>query len=208
MAAQAQQRNLWLASDQANAVARGELVTVQEARPGSPWPAVWVALFIAASPEEAAAVFTDYESHVRTLPSIRQSTISRIVSPSVTEVDYTLEVPIATDEDYTVRNTVSRPGDGYLVEWVMLRARSTKATVGHASFAPYRTADGRSGTLLTYVNFVTPGSRLAAIPLVRNRALARVRETARAIRAQVERERGDSALMQPRLARLGRATDS
>ncbi len=183
---------------QRDSLDRGGTLYHAEPRDGSPWPAVTVRTFIRASPDVSVATFMDWESHVRTLPSVTRSRISRVVSPSVTEVDYTLQVPVVSDEDYTVRNTVSRDArGGYRVDWVLVRASSTQATVGHASFLPFR-----DGTLLEYENFVTPGSRVAGMSIIRNRALERVRQTALALARQVEAERSDSALTRARLATL------
>jgi hypothetical protein len=107
----------------------------------------------------------------------------------VAEVDYVLAVPLFADEHYTVRDSLSVDSSGaYRVDWVKVRARSTKEIIGHARFEPYRTArSGVSGTLITYANLVTPGQMLAG-PL-RGRALKQVRETVAALVKQVDAER-------------------
>jgi len=108
------------------------------------------------------------------------------------------------DEDYTVRDRISRAcADGYRVDWTLVRASSTKATVGHALFTPYvNTRSRQVGTLLEYYNFVTPGSRLAGLPFIRNRSVHQITETARAVARQAETERGRDQEMRPRLTAL------
>ena len=172
----------------------GRTVVTTEQRPTSAWPAVTVYALIDATPEQAAAIFTDVESHSQYIGSVTKSRISRVIDNATMEVDYTLKLPVVSDEDYTVRDHISRAGDTYRVDWTLVRASSTAGTVGHALFMPYTNArTARAGTLLKYHNFVTPGSRLAGIPFVRNRASAEVRETTESIVKRVGAMRGTTA---------------
>lgn len=185
----------------------GRQVVREEAVRESAWPRVTVRQFIDARPDEATAVFADYGRHASYFPGLRKSVVSRRISARVTEVDYVLEVPLYPDEDYTVRDSLStlRDGSGYRVDWVKVRARSTREIVGSAVFEPYRNArTGREGTLVTYVNLVTPGQYLAG-PFKR-RALKQVRETVVALAREVERERAtEPALLAAQLAALAAA---
>lgn len=158
---------------------------------GSTWPRACVFRYVDAMPEEAAAVFTDYERHVAFIPELTKAKISRVIDPATVEVDYRLRLPIVADEDYTVRDHVSSAGDtSFIVEWTLVRATTTKATEGNVRFEPYQPATSRRrGTLMAYCNLVTPGSRLAGLRFIRTRALSQVRETARAIGAEVTRQR-------------------
>jgi hypothetical protein len=158
----------------------------------SAWPRVTIFQLVDATPREAAAIFTDYARHSTYLPGLKKSAIARRLSPRVTEVDYVLEVPIFADEDYTVRDSISLGvTDGsYRVDWVKVRARSTKEIVGSVTFEPYRTGDSaRTGTLITYENLVSPGQLLAG-PL-KGRALKQVRETVSALVKQIGDERAN-----------------
>lgn len=157
----------------------------------SPWPRACVFRFVNASPVEATAVFANYERHVAYIADLTKAKISRVIDPATVEVDYRLRVPIVADEDYTVRDHVSSVGDtSFVVEWTLVRATSTKATTGNVRFEPYRPPTSpRAGTLMAYCNLVTPGSRLAGLRFIRSRALSQVRETARAIAAEIERQR-------------------
>jgi hypothetical protein len=173
-----------------------QLVTVEKVE-GSKWPRVTVRQYIDASPEEAAAVFADFERHVRFLPNVRRSTISRVLDSATVEVDYVLDVPLVSDESYTVRDRLTSevldgpaPVRSYQVAWSLVRASSTKAADGAALFTPYR-----NGTLMTYRNLVVPGSRLAGLPFVRGRAQREVEATVRAIIAEVARERASDRVL-------------
>lgn len=157
----------------------------------SPWPRACVFRYVDASPTEATAVFANYERHVAYIPDLTKAKISRVIDPATVEVDYRLRVPIVADEDYTVRDHVRSVGDtSFVVDWTLVRATSTKATTGNVRFEPYRRPTSpRAGTLMAYCNLVTPGSRLAGLRFIRSRALSQVRATARAIAAEIERQR-------------------
>lgn len=173
----------------------------REQRPESPWPAVTIVSFVRATPEEAAAIFTDYESHSTYLPSTKRSRISRVHSRADVEVDYVVSIPIVSDEEYTVRDRLSRDSAGYRVDWTLVRASSTKGTIGHARFTPaVDPRTGASGTRFEYHNFVTPGSRMASIGFIRNRALREMEETAAALASRIETERAKSDVLRARLA--------
>ena len=177
---------------------------VREQRSSSPWPAVTIVTFVDASPHEAAAVFIDYGQHHEFVPGTKLSRVSRIISPSEVEVDYVVALPIVSDEEYTVRDKLSRDSaGGYRVDWILVRASSTKGTIGHARFTPATDPrTGKSGTRFEYHNFVTPGSRLSGLGFIRNRALREMEETARALARRFESERRNTAAMRARIASL------
>ena len=206
VAASAQGTAAELSAEQRRIVASGGQVFLTWSVPTSSWPRACVFERIAGSAEEAAAVFIDYERHRSYIPGLKKSRISRVVDDSTVEVDYTLDVPVVSDEEYTVRDrlTGSRDSARYTVEWTLVRASSTKATEGSVRFEPLG-ADGAAAaqTLMTYCNLVTPGSRLAKLGFIKSRAMNQVRETAHAIAVQVERERAtDRALLAAQVKRL------
>ena len=201
-----------LTPEQWTAIDAGKDVVMTWTVSSSSWPRACVFRYVDATPEEAAAVFTDYERHVAYIPDLTKARISRVIDPATVEVDYRLRVPIVADEDYTVRDHVSSAGDtSYMVEWTLVRATTTKATEGSIRFEPHRLAtSARAGTLMAYCNLVTPGSRLAGLRFVRSRALSQVRETARAVGDEVSRQRVSdpqrlAAEMRVLRAALGRA---
>jgi hypothetical protein len=176
-------------------VSAGGQVLIAQDMVGSSWPSACTYQFVEAAPEEVAAVFADYSRHKAFIPGLKKSTISRVIDRATTEVDYVLDIPIVADEAYTVRDSVSALSDGeeYRVDWRLVRATSTKATVGSVRFERYPAADGRrDGTLMTYCNFVTPGSRLAKLGFIKSRAMDQLRATATSIAREVERERSSA----------------
>lgn len=195
-----------LSAEQRMAIDDGRQVVLTWDVRGSPWPRSCVYQYIAATPEEAAAVFTNYELHRVYIPDIRKAAISRVVDAVTAEVDYTLRVPIVADEDYTVRDHLStyHNGESYRIEWTLVRASSTKATEGSARFEPHHIErPARDGTLMAHCNLVTPGSRLAKLSFIRSKALGQARETARAIATEVERQRaGDRTLLDGEVQRI------
>ena len=169
----------------------GEQVFVKRDSAKTPWPMTWVYELIDAQPEEAAAVFADAERQVDYVPDLKRSQVVRTIAPGVIEVAQEMRVPIVRDEWWEVRDSVSAQDDGsYRIAWTLVRARTTKSVTGYAHFEPYHNSTtGRDGTLLTYHNFVWPGSGMAKIGLVERHALKKVRETVRATRDHVERQR-------------------
>jgi hypothetical protein len=184
-------------------------VVTREQRAESPWPAMTIVTVVQATPEEAAAIFTDYESHETFLPSTKESRVSRVITAADVEVDYVVDIPVVSDERYTVRDRLTRDGEGFRVDWTLVRASSTKATAGYARFTPaVDSVTGVAGTRFEYHNFVTPGSRMASLGFIRNRALREMEETAQALAARIESERSKPEVIRARLAALRAALAS
>ena len=182
---------------------------VREQRAGSPWPAVTIVMYVDATPEEAAAIFTDYGKHTEFIPSTKLSRVSKVHSPADVEVDYVVALPIVSDEEYTVRDRLSRDSSGYRVDWTLVRASSTKGTVGHARFTPaINPKTGKRATRFEYHNFVTPGSRIAGMGFIRNRALKEMEQTAAAFARRFEKLHADQTVIEPLVASLRAALAS
>jgi len=173
-----------LTPDQQKKIQAGQQVVVMQDAQGSPWPKLWVYQRIEATPEESAAVFADFELAQTYIENITKSKISKVISKNTFEVDYSLSVPLLSDEHYTVRDVVTSydNGQSYHVEWNLVRATSTKASTGYAKFERLGNA-----TLVAYYNFVVPGAFGAG--LVKDRAMKQVRETVAATGKQIEKER-------------------
>lgn len=183
---------------QQQAVQKGEQVFLTQEMPNSAWPKAYVFQRVDATPEQAAAVFSDFERGKDFIPNVKKSQISQRLSPSVLNVDYLLNVPMLKDESYTVQNTVSSYAGGaaYQVQWKMVRADSTKDIVGSIRFESLGT-----GSVMAYVNFVTPGSGMAG--MVKKQAMKQVRDTAQAIADQAHKNRVENpALMDQQVQAL------
>jgi hypothetical protein len=109
--AQAQVAATELTAEQHRTVDTGHQVFVAEDVAASSWPRACTYQFVAATPEEAAAVFADYARHAAFIPDIKQSTVSLVIDQRTAEVDYVLDIPIVADEAYTVRDRLSATPD-------------------------------------------------------------------------------------------------
>jgi hypothetical protein len=201
-----------LSADQKLLIESGGQVFITMDVAGFPWPRVYIYQYIDATPEDAAAVFTDYERHKSFIPNLKTSTVSQVVDRVTAEVDYVLRIPLFADERYTVRDQLSSYDDGtsYEVRWTLVRASSTRGSEGNLRFEPYQNERlQRQGTLMSYYNFITPGSRLAGIGFIKRKGLQQLRDTAHAIVRQVQSARArDPALFQKQLAALRAAMGS
>lgn len=181
-----------LSTDQKAQFEKGEQVFITEDKADSPWPATHIYQFINATPEQAAAVFTDYELGKSYIPKLKKSTISALIDPATRQVDYTLKVPVFPDESYTIEDRISTYDDGnsYRVDWKLIVADTTKDAVGHVRFEPYRDGE-RNGALMVYYNFSIPGSVMASVSFIERMAMQHTRDTANAIVKQIETEKTD-----------------
>lgn len=172
-----------LNSSQLGQIKSGQMITITEEVEGKPWPKVKCYRLVKATPEETAAVFFDYKNAKQFVPNVLKSDISNQISPTVAEIDYGIDVPILPDEYYTVRNTLTMPGENcYKFHWKLLKAIQTKDSEG-----TFRTEPFEGGTIISYHNLVTPGSSMAG--LLRGKALSQMKETVEAIAARVEKEK-------------------
>jgi hypothetical protein len=173
-----------LTPEQKSKIQAGQQVVVTQDAAGSAWPKVWVYQRIESTPEEAAAVFTDFESAPSYIPNLKKAKISKRIAKNIFEIDYILEVPVFADEEYTVRDVVTSydRGASYQIEWSLVRASSTKSSNGYAKFEALG-----SGTIMAYYNFVVPGAFGSG--MVKERAMRQVRDTVNLTVKQVEKQR-------------------
>jgi hypothetical protein len=188
VALQAQQPEL--TRDQLDRVERGEPVQVLTPVAESAWPRSTVYQFIAATPEQCAAVLADYALQSSYVPKLKSSRVLR-VEGTETDVEYVVSIPIFPDERSVSRQHVARSGDEYRVEWHTVVDSATKGSVttGSATFRPMTNPrTGKTGTLMIHDQSVVPASMFARVPMVRNKAVETSREVAAAIAKQLEKE--------------------
>jgi hypothetical protein len=188
LALQAQQPDL--TRDQLDRVERGEPVQVLTPVAESAWPRSTVYQFIAATPEQCAAVLADYALQSSYVPKLKSSRVLK-VEGTETDVEYVVSIPIFPDERSVSRQHVARSGDEYRVEWHTVVDPATKGSVttGSATFRPMTNPrTGKTGTLMIHDQAVVPASMFARVPMVRNKAVETSREVAAAIARQVEKE--------------------
>jgi hypothetical protein len=192
-------------------VERGEPVQVLEAVADSPWPRSTVYQFIEATPEQCAAVLSDYALQSSYIPKLNTSRVLAVHGKD-TDVEYVINIPIYPDERSVSRQRVVASGDEYRVEWHTVVDSTAKGsvTIGSATFRPMvNKLTGKTGTLMIHDQRVSPASMFGRVPMVRNKAVEASRDAAAAIRRQVEHEvtrdpsrlRAQMAAMQPMIVR-------
>ncbi len=195
-----------LTDAQKASIEKGEQVFITEPATHGAWPKVYIFQSIDSTVQEATAMFFDYELQKDYISSLNKSKISLVHSPVDKEIDYILAVPFLRDEWYTVRDVLSREKSGekeaLVISWSLVKARTTIESEGYARFESLG-----NKTLLSYYNFVVPGSSLAG--MVREKAMKQVRDTAKAIVTQVATEKTENpALLKTQMGILEEALKS
>lgn len=175
---------------------RGQPVQVLDPVPHLPWPRSRVYQFVDATPEQGAAVLTDYERQATYQPTVK---VSRLVNrPSANEavVHFVIDIPVLPDEAYDMWQQVTCRAGEYTVRWRALGDEASDAPArvsGSARFLPWgNTSTGATGTMLIYEQLVVPGSSLARLGFIRSRGIRASREAATNLARQIERERGSA----------------
>jgi hypothetical protein len=178
--------------EQQNAVQNGVQVFLTQDVPGQPWPKAYVYQRIDATPEEAAAVFTDFDLQHTYIPNLTKSSTRGWIGSGRAIVDYELHLPWPFDPDvYSTDDRLSTydGGDSFKVDWTLITSTHIASSEGNARFERLGT-----GTLMAYYTFVVPDSSFAS--WVTDRAMDQVKSTVRAIGNQIEQERTqDQALL-------------
>lgn len=173
-----------LGSKELAALQRGEQVMITEEVKDMPWPRVSVYQIVNASPEEAMAVFFDYNNACKFIPNVKSSEISRQINSCSQEVKYSVDVPILPDEVYTMRNSLSGTPKGYRIGWTLLEASTMKAADGSFESEPLG-----DKCLVRYQNLVDPGSKFAG--LLKSFATQQIQATVSAIVDKIESQKTD-----------------
>lgn len=163
---------------------RDELIVKTCQVDGYPWPQVTVYRWVAASPEEVVAVYTDFDSQAGYLPRLAESRVVERLSRNSFHVSYEYEVT-GPNERYTVLAVVSRSPGGYRVTWDLITARYARRLSGQL-----RVEAQAAGALIQYSNVVDPGFfgvRLGSP----ERTISQLRETVHALAAHVVRLRAE-----------------
>lgn len=200
----AQQPKLPLSRAQTDRFERGEVVQILEPLTTG-WPRSIVYQFIDATPEECAAVLSDYDLQSTYIPRM---TLSRVLRRSNVDADveYVIDIPLYPDERSVSRQRVVASAGEYRVIWKTIADAQAKGsiTTGIATFKPMvNPRTSRSGTLMIHDQSVVPSSAFAKVPFVRNKAIEASRDIALSIRRQIEREvTSDRARLNGQLRRL------
>jgi hypothetical protein len=183
---------------------RGEQVVRTWDMKGSNWPAVAVYELVAAPPEEAMAVFTDFgaqASYLRDCCGVLRSVVRDPAVGGDTRVQrvfYELQVPVVSNDQYELIEVMSKGDDGtYGVSWRKVGSGGHSDDIaGRARFEPHSL-----GTLFYYYNFV----KMTAFgsSLLSGQAVDKTRTTVHAMATHMERMHAHgSAVLDAELVRL------
>lgn len=123
---------------------------------GKPWPQVTAYAKVPASPKEAMALFTNFNSHKKIFPDIKESKIVSGPSQQSWQVDYVMALPWPlTDEPYKMKNdlkTIGSSQSSFQLDWSSVKTQQIKKIQGSVIFEQMG-----SYVCMTYSNIVDPG---------------------------------------------------
>ncbi|MEO5969002.1 MAG: hypothetical protein ABIQ95_03675 [Bdellovibrionia bacterium] len=149
-----------LTPEEQASIQNGDLVTVNTPNQDTEttWPKCAAYKRIEATPEEAAAVYADFEIQKDYIRHLKVSHIAQKLSPASFIVDYEIKVPFffkpfVKVTTYSVKDDLSfdSAANTYVMDWVLSKAGFLKNIVGRATFEPLGT-----GTMIAYVNEMSP----------------------------------------------------
>jgi hypothetical protein len=163
--------------------------------PYTAWPQGTIYQRLDATPEQAAAVFFDFNRHGEYLPHVIKSEISSFVDRTTFQVDYTVGIPyvnfgIAKDS-YALEYHLDFDDaeKSYSIKWHLTRSGMfTEYSQGSIRFEP---VEG-GGTLMAYDSFVLPYScyyLAASNPLTVAVSKSILKSVVRKIMDQIKKER-------------------
>jgi hypothetical protein len=167
----------------------GEQVYEEQKIKGSSWPKMNAYQMVDATPEEAAAIFFDYENQVKFVKHVLEIKASPSEDAKMADVSYLVELPIPLipskykTQTYTVRDRLSSNAEekSYLIQWSLVKADYLQFMDGYIRFEPV----GERGTLMIYRNYGV--SSLPGASLFVGRARAAFQENVQAFANEMKR---------------------
>lgn len=175
-----------LPASEQDQVRKGEQVSIFT-DVGLPWPKGNIYQRVESTPEEAVAVYFDYELQASYIPRLGTSKISKVIDEATVEVDYLLKLPLGFGtESYTLKDHLSSYDDGasYQIAWNLVQSESTRISEGYVRFEKMG-----NGTLISYSHLIVSdrlGSSLSPAVEVGKNTL---KEVVTSLVRQVEKER-------------------
>lgn len=179
---------LWndLNPEQQKTLLSGGQVAISQKVIGSDWPNNVAYQWVQATPEEAAAVFTDYASQKTYVPKVLESRVSQMDSPDHVYVDYTIDTGfLGMKSTYTVENRVKfHPEKSeYWVKWDFVKGSHATAIDGLVRIQPHA-----EGAIFFYQLYtVVPSGILSGI--IRDQGFESLKNSVHAIVSQIHREK-------------------
>ena len=137
----------------------GELVLHKRAIDSLPWPETTTYAIVEASPEEAFAVFTDFDAQEEYIPRVIESLGKPGSQKWIKNLEIKAEVPWPVNKtSYTTGNIFEKlNNDAFRVRWFFIEAEHFHNTEGYAAFYPYK-----GKTLFIYQSLVEPQTAFLA----------------------------------------------
>lgn len=183
-----------LSAAQQAQVQRGEQVVVTTDVAGSPWPQVTIYERVESTPEEAAAVFNDYELQTEYVSNMDKVTVVSRPNKSTAIVDYSMSV-FFFSIDYRLQNslTVYDQGNSYRFDWKFLQGNRMNDIRGLLKIEKLGTA-----SVVMYQNLIVPQTSS-----FKDKAIDMTVEAAAGIRDQIQKERTENpALLQTQIQNI------
>lgn len=171
-----------LSQKQQEFLKRHDYLTEREMISKAPWPKVTIYMKINATPEEAMALFSDFERQKDYVPNLLKSKVARQVSPVEVHTEYKLKMPWPlSDSSYIHGTIISKKEKDYFIKWFVVESETTDKIDGSATFSHF---EGK--TLMTYKSLIYPKSFLA--PLFAGTMVDDTEASALAIKKFIEAE--------------------
>lgn len=125
----------------------------------APWPKVTIYMKVAATPEEAIALFSDFERQKDYVPNLLESKVVKQLSPSEVHTKYELKMPWPLSNSHYIHGTIiDHHASTYSIRWYMVESDSIDKVEGKATFLSYK-----NQTLMIYESLIYPKSFLARL---------------------------------------------
>ncbi len=137
---------------------------------------------INATPEEAMALFSDFERQKTYVPNLLESEVTKQLSPTEVYTRYILKMPWPlADTNYVHGTKISKSKESYEISWYVVESDTTDKIDGSATFTEF---EGK--TLMTYKSLIYPKSFIA--PLFANTMVDDTEASTMAIKKFIEAE--------------------
>ncbi len=197
-----------LAQEEQNQVKNRSQVSRFTPVEGESWPECNIYQYVHATPEEAAAVFSDFNRQSQYIPAMTHSEIIKVIDSVTMDVSYQVQPSFAgikKTENYTTKDHLMKgpmPGS-FQIAWYLVKADSTKISNGYARFEPMG-----SGTLLTYYSLVETTQWGASLPFVVSGVKDQVKDAISKIALHIENVKmNDPKLLQTEMDTFKNALD-
>ena len=142
-------------------IQRGERVQVFTEFSNEPWPGCQIFDVIKSTPEEAAAVFADYNEQFKYIYRMERSDVIQQINRSTYIIEYELSIPwyakpFISIPIYQVKSQIVKDPGGfpkgtYQIDWTLVSSKTVDRLNGSVVFEPLG-----NETMISYYSFMAP----------------------------------------------------